>query len=78
MMTLINCEQLWTDNSSRNFIEIQYPWFLSTYDGYRFPVQRVDALRYFLMLHYGGIYIDLDNVSISPPPFLSPPSFIST
>jgi len=62
-MTLISCEQLWADASSRNFIKIHYPWFLSTYDGYKFPVQRVDALRYLLMLYYGGIYIDLENVS---------------
>ncbi|KAF4624388.1 hypothetical protein G7Y89_g13781 [Cudoniella acicularis] len=25
-------------------------------------VQRVDAVRYFLLLHFGGIYLDLDNV----------------
>jgi hypothetical protein len=37
---------------------------LKTYDGYRFPVQRVDAVRYFLLLHYGGIYLDLDNVRL--------------
>jgi mannosyltransferase OCH1-like enzyme len=55
--------QLWTDNNSREFIETEYAWFLRTYDGYRYPVQRVDALKYFLMLHYGGIYLDLDNVS---------------
>jgi inositol phosphorylceramide mannosyltransferase catalytic subunit len=34
---------------------------LRTYDRYRYPVQRVDAVRYFLLLHYGGIYLDLDN-----------------
>ena len=54
--------QVWSEKESRDFIEKEYPWVLRTYDGYRYPVQRVDALRYFLMLHYGGIYIDLDNV----------------
>ncbi|KAL1872472.1 hypothetical protein VTK73DRAFT_1469 [Phialemonium thermophilum] len=52
---------LWTERASRDFIAAKYPWFLKTYDGYLFPVQRVDAVRYFLMLHCGGIYIDLDN-----------------
>ncbi|KAK3997538.1 nucleotide-diphospho-sugar transferase [Cladorrhinum sp. PSN332] len=52
---------LWTENKSRDFIEAEYPWFLRTYDGYRYKVQRVDAVRYFLLLHYGGIYMDLDN-----------------
>lgn len=53
--------KLWTEKASRDFIELEYPWFLKTYDRYVFPVQRVDAVRYFLLLHYGGIYIDLDN-----------------
>ena len=35
---------------------------MHAYDRYKYPVQRVDAARYFLMLHYGGIYMDLDNV----------------
>ncbi|KAK4159034.1 nucleotide-diphospho-sugar transferase [Cladorrhinum sp. PSN259] len=52
---------LWTEKKSRDFIEAEYPWFLRTYDGYRYKVQRVDAVRYFLLLHYGGIYMDLDN-----------------
>lgn len=55
--------QLWNVERSRSFIKKEYGWFLNTYDNYRFPVQRIDALRYFLMRHYGGIYIDLDNVS---------------
>ncbi|KAL2023569.1 hypothetical protein VTK56DRAFT_2177 [Thermocarpiscus australiensis] len=53
--------RLWTESESLNFIATHYPWFLSTYEGYKFPVQRVDAFRYFLMLKLGGIYIDLDN-----------------
>ncbi|KUJ17407.1 uncharacterized protein LY89DRAFT_696850 [Mollisia scopiformis] len=52
---------LWTEIKSREFIRENYPWFLDTYDGYRFPVQRVDTVRYFLLRHYGGIYLDLDN-----------------
>ncbi|MCJ1472476.1 hypothetical protein MMC13_001124 [Lambiella insularis] len=53
--------KLWTDESSREFIATYYPWFLSTYDGYPYPVQRCDTVRYFLLLKYGGIYLDLDN-----------------
>jgi len=52
---------LWTDRSSKEFMEKEYPWFLPTYKRFKFPVQKIDALRYFLMRHYGGIYIDLDN-----------------
>lgn len=28
---------------------------------YPYSIQRVDVLRYFLLHHYGGIYIDLDS-----------------
>lgn len=53
---------MWTVERSRDFLVKEYPWFLSTYDNFRYPVQRIDSLRYFLIRHFGGIYIDLDNV----------------
>lgn len=54
---------LWTEEKSRRFVATHFPSFLSIYENYRYPVQRVDALRYLLLYHYGGIYLDLDNVS---------------
>ena len=51
---------LWTDAGSREFIATNYPWFLSAFDGYPYPIQRADAIRYFVLHHYGGIYMDLD------------------
>jgi len=32
-----------------------------TFDGYKHPIQRADAIRYFVLSHYGGVYIDLDD-----------------
>jgi mannosyltransferase OCH1-like enzyme len=55
--------QLWSSAESREFLQREYSWFLPIYDSYRHPVQRVDALKYFIMRHYGGIYVDMDNVS---------------
>lgn len=46
----------------------RYPWFLETFDGYEFPIQRADAIRYFVLAHFGGIYIDLDDVRLPTPP----------
>ena len=46
---------LWTDASSREFIANEYPWFLDTFDGYTYPIQRADAIRYFVLHHYGGV-----------------------
>lgn len=52
---------MWTDATARDFIQLEYPWFLETFDSYPFNIQRADALRYFVLAHYGGIYIDLDD-----------------
>lgn len=46
---------------SREFIAKEYPWFLDTFDSYPYPIQRADSIRYFVLAHYGGIYIDLDD-----------------
>jgi mannosyltransferase OCH1-like enzyme len=50
----------WSAETGHDFIQQNYPWFIPTYDAYPFPIQRVDALKYFLLWHYGGVYIDLD------------------
>ncbi|CBQ71693.1 related to SUR1-required for mannosylation of sphingolipids [Sporisorium reilianum SRZ2] len=51
---------LWTDADSRKFIAQHYHWFLPVFDAYPYPIQRADAIRYFVLHHYGGIYMDLD------------------
>ena len=57
---------LWTDLSSRQLIADHYPWFLSTFDGYKYNIQRADAIRYFVLHRYGGVYMDLDIGCIRP------------
>lgn len=52
---------LWTDQKSLDFIAKEYQWFLRTFKAYKHPIQRADAIRYFVLAHYGGIYIDLDD-----------------
>ena len=52
--------RIWNETEARTIIETEYPWFLTTYDGYIHPIQRVDALKYFVLYHFGGVYMDLD------------------
>lgn len=52
---------LWTDASALEFIEKEYPWFAPTFKSYPYPIQRADSIRYFVLAHYGGVYIDLDD-----------------
>jgi len=52
----------WSEIQSREFIQKEYPWFLETYDTYPYISQRSDVIRYFLLYHYGGIYLDMDII----------------
>ncbi|KAJ6126330.1 hypothetical protein N7523_001942 [Penicillium sp. IBT 18751x] len=53
--------KLWTDASARHFLVNHYPWFVDAWDNYAFPIQRADSIRYFVLYHYGGIYLDMDT-----------------
>lgn len=51
---------VWNSSAARDLLEQNYDWFLPTYDNYPYPIQRVDAIKYFVLHHYGGFYLDLD------------------
>ena len=55
----------WTDVTMREFMVQHYNWFLPIYDGYKYPIQRSDSFRCFMLHFYGGIYSDLDIVPTS-------------
>jgi inositol phosphorylceramide mannosyltransferase catalytic subunit len=52
--------QLWDDNDNRNFIKNNYAWFLPIYDSFPKEIYRADAVRYFYLYQFGGVYADLD------------------
>jgi glycosyltransferase involved in cell wall biosynthesis len=58
--------RLWTDDDNRTFLAQHYSWFLPIYDGYAHFICRVDAIRYFWLHHYGGVYVDLDFECLAP------------
>lgn len=68
--------KLWTDASSDEFIQQHYPQLANTYQKYPYVIQRADAIRYALLHHYGGIYIDLDIVCKHPLDFLRTYGFV--
>ncbi|KAI5952601.1 CSH1 [Candida jiufengensis] len=68
---------LWTDEMAREFISEEFPWFLKTWDNYNYNIQRADAIRYFALYHYGGVYIDLDDgCERKLDPLLTVPAFV--
>ncbi|MFC8259852.1 glycosyltransferase [Streptomyces sp. NPDC057291] len=58
--------RLWTDADNRAFLQEHYPWFLPVYDGYPEAIMRAGAIRYFLLDHFGGLYVDLDFECLKP------------
>ena len=56
------CEyKLWTADDVDQFIQLEAPdWVQTLYTGVRFPVQRVDVARFFILFKCGGLYADLD------------------
>jgi len=57
---------LWTFAELEAFVADEYSWLLSTYQGYRYFIQRVDVAKYMFLYRYGGTYVDLDMVCCTP------------
>jgi mannosyltransferase OCH1-like enzyme len=58
--------EFWDAKRCRDLLVEHYPWFLPIYDAYRHRIQRVDAIRYFILYHHGGVYADMDIESLKP------------
>ncbi|EGX88134.1 mannosyl phosphorylinositol ceramide synthase SUR1 [Cordyceps militaris CM01] len=52
---------LWTDKGAEEFLAANYSDFVESWKNYAFPIQRADAIRYFVLYHFGGIYLDMDT-----------------
>lgn len=52
--------KFWDDSLAEKLIQDVYPWFLPTWKSYQYPIQRADSLRYLVLYHYGGIFLDMD------------------
>jgi len=52
--------KLWLNDENRQFIKDNFKWFLDSYDKYEKDINRADAVRYFQLYKYGGMYVDMD------------------
>ena len=50
----------WNLERCRDLIKNFYPQHLELYDNYSYHIQRCDAVRYFILHRYGGLYADMD------------------
>lgn len=58
--------KLWNLDESLNLLQNHYPWFVKTWLNYKHPIQRCDTIRFFILYHYGGLYVDLDEYPLKP------------
>ena len=61
----------WSEDDVRCFLKREYPDFLNYYNSYSIGVSkggifRADAMRYFVLSHFGGVYADLDAECLKP------------
>ena len=48
------------DNDILKFITNKFPWYLSTFNNFKYKIQKIDFFRYLAIYYYGGFYLDLD------------------
>jgi len=56
--------KFWNDTDIVDFMESHYPTFMDTWNLFPMQIMRIDAVRYFWMHHYGGIYADMDYFAL--------------
>tara|TARA_B110000208_G_scaffold174102_1_gene218523 strand:- start:4816 stop:5619 length:804 start_codon:yes stop_codon:yes gene_type:complete len=62
----IHIVKLWNYDDCLNLLKTKYPFFVKYYLNYKYHIQRVDSIRYFILYEYGGIYTDLDIEPLYP------------
>ena len=54
----------WSDQDIEEFMNKYYPKYNSILNGYKYKISKVDAWRFFILYHYGGVYSDMDIIPI--------------
>jgi len=57
---------LWDYQDSINLIHKYYPQYKQLWEDFTQPIMKADFIRYLILYHYGGIYIDMDIYPIKP------------
>jgi hypothetical protein len=47
-------EYMWTDDNAEKFVAEKFPELMDMWMSYRYPIQKIDALRYMVLHEYGG------------------------
>lgn len=53
---------LWNEEMALELLRNHYPWFVNYFQSYKSAIYKIDSIRYFILHHYGGVYVDQDVV----------------
>ena len=56
----------WDEERMSEFIHDFYPQYWVTYRGFKYNIQRWDAIRYLILEKIGGLYVDFDYECLEP------------
>ena len=56
--------RLWSEEECNQLITDHYPQFKQLWDDFTQPIMRIDFIRYLILYHHGGIYLDLDMLPL--------------
>jgi mannosyltransferase OCH1-like enzyme len=57
---------LWDNKKMNTFIQQFYPQYWDIYNGFKYNIQRWDAIRYLILDKIGGMYVDFDYECLEP------------
>ena len=56
----------WNTETAIEFVHQEFSQYTELYNAFPYDVQRVDLLKYLILLKFGGVYIDIDYESLKP------------
>jgi mannosyltransferase OCH1-like enzyme len=56
--------KMWNSQMCRELVSL-YPQYCKLYDEFRQPIMKADFMRYLILYHHGGLYVDCDIAPIS-------------
>ena len=58
--------RLWDEKAIHDLITTHFPELLSYYEALKYDIQRWHLARYLILLHWGGLYVDIDSECLAP------------
>jgi mannosyltransferase OCH1-like enzyme len=58
--------KLWDERAIKDLLMNEFPEYLPYYESFEYEIQRWHSARYFILFHYGGLYVDIHSECRAP------------